>query len=501
MRIFSPIGKSLLCLTLLGLAGSAPAEEWVFAGARYQAMGGASVAFADDSLAAYSNPANLAFRKGWDVQLPATLNANIENRMLQDISGLLVRAENLSAQFDQIEQGTGSLTGADAQNVVDWLLDFRQLGKNGQSIHAGVNVGLLGRYNGFGFSATSTTTATGYPNVDQGSLALFVGSANPLTSLVGALPPATAQDTALVAEILALSAAPDWNAGNINKLVSIIEQSGHDTNDPATRQFILRLAEQTANGSAGNSLAASNTGTLLGGISVQEFGISYAHTLPLPFFAPLDEKISVGGTLKYMLGITWVRFVRYDEVTSGTALANELASLKDHVTSHNVGLDIGASYRPFEWLRFGMQARNINSPAFDARGVGEIELDAQVRMGMAVLPIRHLTLALDFDATENKIVTIPGFRSRLVSVGAEYAIPLGRHFDLALRLGTYGNTAAEDSNWALSGGLGLRMGSFYLDLSGAGSLNKEAVQTDTNSYTSLPTRLGMGVNLKWERSI
>ena len=506
MRLRRPITKSLLCLTLLCLTGPAAAEEFVFAGARHQAMGGTGVAFADDSLGAYWNPANLAFRKGWDVQLPATLNANIENKMLEQASNLLVRAEQIESQLNQVELGTGSLTGADAQNVIDWLLDFRQLGQNGQSVHAGVNVGLLGRYDGFGFSAVSTTTATGYPNVDENTIGLFVGSGDPLQALVGNATPAIANDTGLVNEILSLpsvqaSAAPGWNAANVNKLISIIEQGGHDTSDPATRQFILNLADQTASANAANSLAVSNTGTLLGGISVQEFGISYAHTLPVPFFEPLDQKISAGVTLKYMLGVTWVRFVRYDDVTSGTALANELANLKDREVSHNFGLDLGLSYRPFEWLQFGMQARNVNSPSFDARKVDDIELEPQVRMGAALLPLENLTLAFDFDATENKIITIPGFRSRLVSLGAEYAIPLGRHFDLALRLGTFGNTAAEEANWAMSGGLGLRMGSFFLDLSGAGSFDKEAVQTDTNSFTNLPTRLGMGVNLKWEKSI
>ena len=52
----------------LGL-GTARAEQWSFVGTRYQGMGGAGVAVADDSQAAYWNPGALGFVGTPDVHL------------------------------------------------------------------------------------------------------------------------------------------------------------------------------------------------------------------------------------------------------------------------------------------------------------------------------------------------------------------------------------------------------------------------------------------------
>jgi len=41
----------------------AEAAAWGFTGARYLALGGTRIAFADDSLATYYNPSDLAWRK------------------------------------------------------------------------------------------------------------------------------------------------------------------------------------------------------------------------------------------------------------------------------------------------------------------------------------------------------------------------------------------------------------------------------------------------------
>ena len=61
-------------------AAPGSAAVWVNVGPRYQAMGGAGVAIADDSLAQYWNPAAFAFMRGWDAQLPISTNYSIENQ-------------------------------------------------------------------------------------------------------------------------------------------------------------------------------------------------------------------------------------------------------------------------------------------------------------------------------------------------------------------------------------------------------------------------------------
>ena len=40
--------------------------------------------------------------------------------------------------------------------------------------------------------------------------------------------------------------------------------------------------------------------------------------------------------------------------------------------STSYGIDVGAIYRPASWLRFGVVAKDLNQPEFDAPGGGRI---------------------------------------------------------------------------------------------------------------------------------
>ncbi|GAH57686.1 unnamed protein product [marine sediment metagenome] len=55
----------LVLVTTFGLAGTAPAVEWLLIGARQRGMGGAGVAAADESSAIYWNPASLPAESNW----------------------------------------------------------------------------------------------------------------------------------------------------------------------------------------------------------------------------------------------------------------------------------------------------------------------------------------------------------------------------------------------------------------------------------------------------
>jgi len=121
---------------------------------------------------------------------------------------------------------------------------------------------------------------------------------------------------------------------------------------------------------------------------------------------------------------------------------------------------------------------------------------------LAVIPIKNLTLAFDIDATSNKVATLPGYSSQNVSIGAEYVIPFGKRVDLALRLGGYNNIATDyNQDWAMTGGLGLRLWGFHLDLAVGSSFERESIQTGTASTRSVPTRMNLGLGLKWEQSL
>ncbi|MBW2382678.1 MAG: conjugal transfer protein TraF [Deltaproteobacteria bacterium] len=515
------IQRSILCgliCTLLLAPAVAIADSWSFVGSRHQAMGGTGVAFSDDSTSAYWNPANFAWQKGWDVQIPITLDANVENQAIQGISNLIVTAADLEQDIEDFLNcplgcsGTPP-SGQAREELMGFLLQLATYGQNGEAVHANLSIGLSGRYNSMGFSALSLTTATVFPNVDLENVGL---SSVDFDVIIG-----TGQvpvDSGLAAQI---SARADVTLlpQQVQQLVWLAELAGGNTSDPRIRSFLGTLAANTSQDT--NPFASNDTGALTAGVSTQEFGFSYAHKIPLPFHSRtgragrsilryLDNRTSLGVTLKYMLGITFLKTFQYADTDSTGDIFGEWIDSGDSEFSHNFGLDLGFSWRPLDFVNVGLVARNVNSPAFDiapfispttGQYVTEVELDAQVRMGVALIPIRHLTLAMDIDLTENQIKTLPGFRSRILSLGAEYDLPIGKNFGLALRVGGYNNLSGSvNQDWAITAGLGLRVGLFQLDASLGSSFDDEIIRTDTYTYTTLPTRFNVGLGLKFEKS-
>jgi len=137
-------------------------------------------------------------------------------------------------------------------------------------------------------------------------------------------------------------------------------------------------------------------------------------------------------------------------------------SLGKATISTTYGIDIGAIYRPSSWLRFGVVAKDINQPEFDAPDGTKIELGPQVRGGMAVNPYSSLTLSADVDLTSNKTL-VPGVKSQLLSLGAEQTILT--EF-LSFRVGAFKNMQDPGTPFTPTAGLGMRIFAFRLDLGG-----------------------------------
>lgn len=506
--------------TIVG--GAASAAPWNFVGARQQAMGGAGVANTSDSTSTYWNPANLAFQKGWGVNLPVTLNGAIENHALEQLSNMLVAYDELDATakytFQCAPNCGGIAFGPDqVSRIAALLAAFARYGTTGQNVHVGAALGLAGRYENFGFSATSLTTGSVFPNTDLGNLGLGAVVQDILSPGAGCCQ--APANVALGNQVAALTNGQTYQLTNQQggHLVYLLEQAGADTSDARVQQLALGLVDP-----ASGALAANETGALAAGLSVQEFAFSYAHKLPVPFMRKtrgatrrfldswIHEKFALSVTPKYLLGVSFIKFFPYDTTTSAGGIVTSLVDIDSASVSHAFGLDIGLAYRPTNWLQIGMMARDVNSPMFEIEPfkglmgapVWSITLDPQVRIGVALIPIENLTLAFDFDATNNRIATLPRFRSRLVSLGGEYVIPLGQHVALALRVGGYSNvsdTVLDD--WAMTGGIGLRIGSFHFDVSAGSSFAQEQVRTGTTTFDDFPTRLNVGVGFSWEKSL
>ena len=202
----------------------------------------------------------------------------------------------------------------------------------------------------------------------------------------------------------------------------------------------------------GPNTPISITGQMaLRGLEARQAAFSYA-------YAFADKTFSIGVTGKVIQGAAY----------SGTMMlrGGDGVSLSDHfgkaTISTTFGIDVGAIYRPSSWLRFGVVAKDINQPAFDAPGGGEVKLEPQVRGGVALNPYSSLTLSADVDATVNKTL-MPGVKSQVLSLGAEQTV-LSEF--LSFRVGTFKNMKDASTPFIPTAGLGLRIYFFRADVGG-----------------------------------
>ena len=258
----------IVCMLLMEAPG-AEANAWNFTGSRYQAMGGTGVAFSDDSLSAYWNPANLAFQKGWDVQMPVTANGQIVNLAAEKLSDLLQRAADMEDLIDgyvdciDLQCSGTDLQPGQTQEIVGFLYDLSRLGKEAESVYVDVEFGILGRYNNFAFSALSMTTATIYPNIDTENLDLGAAPSVwiPCPDVYPCNSPSNAGNQTFQ-QTLDNRNPPDWSSEQIGQFIWSMEQlnEGRELN-PEQQNVITNVVTATG------SFADNQSGALSAGLS------------------------------------------------------------------------------------------------------------------------------------------------------------------------------------------------------------------------------------------
>ncbi len=234
-----------------------------------------------------------------------------------------------------------------------------------------------------------------------------------------------------------------------------------------------------------NGLWNNKSGARVSGLGVVETGVGYGHS----FF---DGVVSVGANLKYLRGITYNKYMDYRAIEDAEL---DFGASDRRRESDNFGLDLGILYQPFDFLRVGMVARNVNSPKFKGAAAEDplhpghrknFKLDAQVRAGAAYYPFSNdfLVIATDLDLTENESDLLDSYKSRLWSFGAEVNVPIPV-VSLALRGGGYMNTASGASHaFVFTAGAGLRVWLLSLELSGGVSADRTAVEEGGKKYPS-----------------
>lgn len=228
---------------------------------------------------------------------------------------------------------------------------------------------------------------------------------------------------------------------------------GFNVSDVATSGAFLTSPVQVTTGAQVNLVGQM----ALRGLEARQLAFSYA-------YAFADKRFSVGVTGKVIQGAA------YNTTTNlqGGVDPNLSDNFGKAAISTSYGIDLGAMYRPSSWLKFGVVAKDINQPTFDAPGGLQYKLTSQVRGGVAVNPWSTMTITADMDITSNQTL-VPGLKSQVLSLGMEQTI-LSEF--LSLRAGTYKNVQDAGSIFTPTAGIGMRIYSFRLDLAGGYDFNK-----------------------------
>lgn len=226
---------------------------------------------------------------------------------------------------------------------------------------------------------------------------------------------------------------------------------GFNVSDVATGGgFVSTPVQATQAGGIGTPITVAGQ-MALRGLEARQLAFSYAYAFS-------DKTFAIGITAKVIQGASYNGLT---DLQSGSGVSTTNHFGKPTIST-TYGIDIGAIYRPSSLIRFGIVAKDINTPTFDAAGGGELKLDPQIRGGVAINPYSSLTLTADVDVTSNKTF-VTGVKSQLLSLGLEQTV-LSEF--LSFRIGTFKNMQDASSPFIPTAGLGVRWFMFRADAGG-----------------------------------
>jgi len=470
---------SVLFSTALALAPSAEAREWTIVGPRALGMGGAGVAVANDSTASYWNPAAFGFFNGnpddeygkrdWS----ATLDAGFGVQVHEDLGEQI----DILSKMDFSQFTSGSVTTAQVPDFIESVSQLKTFADNpDRALTIAVNGGVMvqaGNFglNGYGFSDISARGDLDLVNIgptaDATPAFTVAELTDPATYGCGACATTGYFSSSERTQLEAYLGTLGWTTGagsQAENFINIVENgvaSLPPGDVPASSVAVAQIQNTAAvataaAGASGGTIDNNASKILFKGLAVAE--------VPLTYGRKITDGLAVGGSVKFMTARTYNIAVDVFNQDFGDALSTATDTYSD---SNNFGVDLGALYRAGD-VRFGVVARNINSPSFDITPLpGEtedtIDEKPQVRAGVAYRPFGSVIVAADIDLTENETTVSGTSTSRLASLGIE-----GNVFNiLQLRGGIYKNLANDDIGPVYTAGLGLNLWAVNLDFGAA----------------------------------
>jgi hypothetical protein len=167
----------------------------------------------------------------------------------------------------------------------------------------------------------------------------------------------------------------------------------------------------------------THTSSILEGASVRARGLqtwdiaaSFVHSLP-------PDDLVIGGNLRY------VRGTAYSDITPAAEIPPNERNVRDLVdravgspgrTEAEPGVDVGILYQPFDWIRLGLSARNLNRPTFHTENGEAICLERHSRAGVALFLQPDVLVAVDVDISRRDTPVVEG-DWREIAAGVEKA--------------------------------------------------------------------------------
>lgn len=394
----------LSMITLLSIS-SISAGEFQSIGQLSTSMGGVGVASSKGAIASYFNPALLT-QKSNKVDVRLGIGAAIRENNIGEKIDTLSNLE-LTDTLERIGNNIGrSNTQEDRDNIVKAQNILKEIGtQNGLSIMPSAYFATQVNEYAIGIYATSDISASAV--VDKNRLALSVQG-------------------------------DDGKYYNYN---------------PNTDNYTI-ISQEEYNAHSLESAIGENGTTHVNvkGLALLEVPVSYAKAYNIK-----EGELSVGGSLKFMRGSTFVKRVDIDS-ESGKTNDDLDENKKD---SSNVGIDLGLLFKPskIDKLTIGLVAKNINSPTFDTYDGGSIKADMQLRTGLLYNLNEKVELAMDLDLTSNDTF-ISGYESQQIGAGVNYK-PASW---FSIRAGLMQNLANSNDGLVYSTGFGIGAEALSLDV-------------------------------------
>jgi len=416
--------KILLSLVAIACVSTlSNAKVFTPLGAKAAAMGGAGVALSPASLAAYNNPALLAYST-------RSFEANIGVGVGVKDTGAFSSASKLGdLNFDQLADKDATQF---TQEDIDTIKTGRDIivGMDGEGfiLNPAFNIGLS--FGSFGTGLFTTTEAMGLANVDQTRTQLI------------------------------------WK----------------DDSNPATEYYNLESGSATATTQLDydtNSLQAAiedgSTSIDVAGIAIAEIPLAYGHA-----FDTGAGSFSIGGTAKLMRGETFFKKVKFNE--DGDA-GDDLS--KNQASSTTFGVDAGLAFKPdfASGLVIGLVGKNLNSPEFDfaqiakADGYTTYTVDPSFRAGVAYSLGEWLEIAADMDLTE--VESFNGFKTQNIGGGVNFDLSF-----LELSAGLMKNISDNQVETGLLYTAGIATGPDWLHFELAGQYGSETITVDGEEFAN-----------------